>query len=135
MKTSLKSSAAVKGAMIVGHGKFEPAALVDLGHSPPENVGDRQEILKELELGITEANKEAPAHGQLDPQHILFADEDRPLRYLGQGKIQRHQTLQRYEEDIEMVYQAAEDEPLDLIEGDAGDSSRIDFTRQSSIKK
>lgn len=135
MEASLKTSTAVKGAMVVGHGKFEPAALVDLGHSPPENVGDRQEILKELEPGVTEANKEAPAHGQLDLQHILFTDEDRPLRYLGQGKIQRHQTFQQYEEDIEMVYQAAEDEPLGLTEGDAGDSSRIDFRRQSSIKE
>ena len=135
MEASLKSSTAVKGAMVVGHGKFEPAALVDLGHSPPENVSDRQEVLKELEPGITEANKVAPAHGQLDPQNVLFADEDRPLRYLGQGKIQRHQTFQQYEEDIEAVYQAAEDEPLDLTEGDPGDSSRIDFTRQASIKE
>lgn len=135
MEASLKSSTAVKGAMVVGHGRFEPAALVDLGHSPPEDVGERQEIIKELEPGIAEANKEAPAHGQLDPQHILFANEDRPVRYLGQGKIQRHQTFEQYEEDIENVYQAAEDEPLGLTEGDAGDSSRIDFTRQSSIKE
>ena len=135
MEASLKTSTAVKGAMVVGHGKFEPAALVDLGQSPPEDVGERQEILKELEPGITEANKEAPAHGQLDPQHIVFTDEDRPLRYLGQGKIQRHQTFQQYEEDIELLYEAAEDEPSGLPEGDAGDSSRIDFRRQSSIKE
>ena len=135
METSLKSSPAVKGAMVVGHGRFEPAAIIDLGRPPPEDVSDRQEILKELEPGIMEANKEAPAHGQLDPQHILFADEERPLRYLGQGKIQRHQTFQQYEKGIESLYQAAEDEPLSLTEVDAGDSSRIDFTRQSSIKE
>ena len=135
MEASLKTSEAVKGAMVVGHGKFEPAALVDLGHSPPEDVGERQEILKELEPGINEANKEAPAHGQLDPQHILFTDEDRPLHYLGQGKIQRHQTFQQYEEEIELLYEAADDEPSDPMEDDAGDSSRIDFMRQSSIKE
>ena len=128
MEASLKSSTAVVGAMVVGNGKFEPAALVDLGHPPPEDIGERQEILKELEPAMAEANKEAPAHGQLDAQHILFADEDRPLRYLGQGKIQRHQIFQQYQEDIETVYQAAEES------GDAGDS-RIDFTRHSSIKE
>ena len=90
MEASLKSSTAVKGAMVVGHGKFEPAALVDLGHSPPEDIHERQEMLKELEPGMNEANKHAPAHGQLDPFHVLFTDEDRPLRYLGQGKIQRN---------------------------------------------
>ena len=135
METSLQSSTAVEGAMVVGHGKFEPAALIDLHDSPPKNAKDRQEILKEIEPSIEEANKEAPAHGQLDPQHILFADEDRPLRYLGQGKIQRNQTFEQYEEDIETVYQAAEDEPLGLTEVDAGDSPTIDFTRQSSIKE
>ena len=135
MEASLKTSEVVKGAMVVGHGKFEPAALVDLGHSPPEDVGERQEILKELEPGINEANKEAPAHGQLDPQHILFTDEDRSLRYLGQGKIQRHQTFQQYEEDVKLLYEAADDEPSGPTEDDAGDSSRIDFRRQSSIKE
>lgn len=128
MEASLKSSTAVVGAMVVGNGRFEPAALVDLGHSPPENVDDRQKILKELEPAIAEANKETPAHGQLDSQHISFAYEDRPLRYLGQGKIQRHQIFQEYEKDIEMVYQAADDA------GDVEDSSRIDFARQSSVK-
>ena len=135
MEASLKGSTAVKGAMVVGHGKFEPAALVDLNDSPPKDAGDRQEILKELEPGINEANKLAPAHGQLDPHHVLFADKERPLRYLGQGKIQRHQTYQQYEEDIEKVYQAAEDGQLGLTEGDAEDSFRIDFTSQSSIKE
>lgn len=135
LEANLKSSTAVKGAMVVGHGKFEPAALIDLDDSPPKDVCDRQEILKELEPSINEANKDAPAHGQLDPHHVLFADKDRPLRYLGQGKIQRHQTYQQYEEDIEKVYQAAEDGQLGLTEGDAGDSPRVDFTRQSSIKE
>ena len=135
MEASLKSSAAVKGAMVVGHGRFEPAALVDLGHSPPQNFNDRQDLLKELEPGINEANKHAPAHGQLDPQHILFAEEGRPLRYLGPGKIQRHQTFQQYEEDIQTMYQAAEDDQLDLSEGDTGDSPKIDFTRSSSISE
>lgn len=135
MEASLKSSTAVKGAMVVGHGKFEPAALVDLGDSPPKDVCDRQEILKKLEPGINEANRHAPAHGKLDPHHVLFADKDRPLHYLGQGKIQRHLTYQKYEEDIEKVYQAAEDGQLGLTEGDAEDSPRVDFTRQSSIKE
>lgn len=135
METSLKSSKAVKGAMVVGHGKFEPAALVDLGDSPPKEPGDRQEILKALEPAINEANKHAPAHGQLDPEHVLFADEDRPIRYLGQGKMQRNQTYELYEEDIEQVYQAAEDGTLGLSEADAANSARVDLTQQSSIKE
>lgn len=134
MEATLKSSTVVKGAMVVGHGKFEPAALVDLGDSPPENIRERQEILKELEPIVNEANEHAPAHGQLDSHHILFADKDRPLRYLGQGKIQRRQTYQLYEEDIEKVYQEAEDGQLGLAEDDARDLLKVDFTRQSSIK-
>ena len=133
MEASLKSSSEVKGAMVVGHGRFEPAALVDLGRAPPAKGADHQATLKALEPAITEANNDAPAHGHLDAQHILFAEEDRPIRYLGQGKIQRHQTFELYEKDFDRVYREAEEGPM-VHEGEADDASRIDFTSQSSIK-
>lgn len=137
MEASLSSSKVVKGAMIVGRGKFQPAALVDLGDSPPNSAKEKNAILKELEPGINEANKHAPAHGLLDQDHILFVDQDRPINYLGQGKIQRHKTHRQYEEDIEYAYQAAEevDEQLDSAQSGIEDLPRIDFTHQSSIKK
>ena len=86
MEASLLSSTLVEGAMIVGRGKFQPAALLDLGGSPPNTANERHAIVGELLPVITEANKHAPAHGQLDQYYILFVDQSRPIYYLGQGK-------------------------------------------------
>lgn len=137
MEASLISSEKVKGAMVVGRGKFQPAALLDLGDSPPETADEEHAILEELEPGIDEANKHAPAHGQLDTDHILFVDQNRPINYLGQGKIQRHKTNRLYEKDIEETYHTAEDidGQLDPAQNGIENFPRIDFTYQSSIKK
>ena len=134
MEASLLSVDIVKGAMVVGRGKFEPAALLDLGDTPHDTPAERIAIMKELQPGINEANRHAPAHGQLAQYHILFADKKRPIYYLGQGKIQRNQTYRLYEKDIEENYEEAENEELDLGEGGNWSLHRIDFTHQSSIK-
>ncbi|PQE06723.1 L-aminoadipate-semialdehyde dehydrogenase protein [Rutstroemia sp. NJR-2017a BBW] len=131
MEASLMSSSLVKGAMVVGRGKFQPAALVDLKDAPPMSARDRHALIKEMAPAIAQANKHAPAHGQLDQYHILFVDPSRPMHYLGQGKIQRHQTYRLYEQDIEEVYAAAES--LDDEEGN--NVSKVDFGDKSSIKK
>ncbi|TAQ86889.1 hypothetical protein B7494_g4804 [Chlorociboria aeruginascens] len=137
MEASLMSSSLVRGAMVVGRGKFQPAALVDLGGAAPAAASERHALVRELIPAITEANKHAPAHGQLDPYHILFVDPSRPIHYLGQGKIQRHMTYRVYEKDIEELYLAAEnfDEQLGLTSGDIGDLPRVDFGDLPSIKK
>ncbi|KAI5860467.1 putative NRPS-like enzyme [Durotheca rogersii] len=109
MEATLQSSPLVKGAMIVGRGKFQPAALLDLGQAPPATTAERHALLRSLLPVIAEANQHAPAHGQLDQHHVLFSDPTRPVHYLGQGKIQRHRTYAYYEADIEALYEGAED--------------------------
>jgi len=135
MESSLRSSPLVKGAMVVGRGKFQPAALIDLGAAPPTDPSERYALVRELAPAIAEANKHAPAHGKLDEYHILFVDPARPIFYLGQGKIQRHKTLQLYEKDIEEVYVAAENFDEQLLLGEIADLARIDFSDRPSIKK
>ncbi|KAK7737321.1 putative NRPS-like protein biosynthetic cluster [Cytospora paraplurivora] len=109
MEAALMSSPLVKSAMVVGRGKFQPAVLIELKNKPPKSVIERQETVHKLMPFLDEANTHAPAHGKLDQYHILFADPKRPVRYLGQGKIQRVQTYTLYEPDIEHLYRSVED--------------------------
>lgn len=109
MEAALMSHPLVKGAMVVGKGKFQPAVVIDLVREPPENPVERHRKVKELLPVIAEANVHAPAHGKLDQYHILFADPKKPIVYLGQGKIQRYQTYKQYEKDIEQLYKSADD--------------------------
>lgn len=115
MEAGLRSSPRVEGAMVVGHGKFQPAALIDIGMSPPIKIQDRYKLIEELAPAIDEANRHEPAHGKLDPYHLLFVDPSRPMRYLGQGKIQRHQTYSLYQQDIAYLYEATEYESMGAI--------------------
>ena len=109
MEATLMSDPLVKGAMVVGKGKFQPAVLIDLGEEPPRGPMQRHRMIETLLPVISEANVHAPAHAKIDQYHVLFADPKKPILYLGQGKIQRIQTYILYESDIEEVYKLADD--------------------------
>ena len=109
METTLQSDEHVKGAMVTGSGRFQPAVLVDLNEEPPKDPKEKIEMVETLLPTIEEANQHAPAHGQLDQAHTLFATPDKPVEYLGQGKIQRPRTYAKYKDDIDEVYRAAEE--------------------------
>ena len=109
IETVVKSDEHVKGAMVTGSGHFQPAALVDLNEDPPKNTEEKLEMIETLQPVISEANEQAPAHGQLDQEHVLFATPEKPVEYLGQGKIQRPRTYAKYKDDIDELYLAAED--------------------------
>ena len=94
--------------MVTGSGRFQPAVLIDLNEKPPEDLKEKIEMVETLLPTIEEANQHAPAHGQLDQDHTLFATPDKPIKYLGQGKIQRPRTYAKYKDDIDEVYRAAE---------------------------
>ncbi|KAL8885719.1 MAG: hypothetical protein Q9215_006473 [Flavoplaca cf. flavocitrina] len=109
MEATLMSHPLVKGAMVVGKGKFQPAVLVDLAEEPPKSAMQRHKKVQQLMPVIHEANVHAPSHGKLDQYHVLFADPEKPMSYLGQGKIQRSQTFALYAKDIEEVFRFADD--------------------------
>lgn len=109
MEATLMSDPLVKGAMVVGKGQFQPAVLIDLVEEPPKGAMQRHQKVEQLMPVIHEANVHAPAHGKLDQYHVLFTDPERPISYLGQGKIQRSQTYASYAKDIEEVFRFADD--------------------------
>ncbi|XP_044715058.1 AMP-binding enzyme domain-containing protein [Hirsutella rhossiliensis] len=110
METALARSSLVRGAIIVGQGRFQPLALIDLvpGVEHPEDQQSRHELIQRLLPVVAEANKHAPRHGQLDRHHILFADPSKPLHFLGQSKIQRRITNELYSTEIEAFYKHIE---------------------------
>ena len=109
IETILKSDHHVKGVMVTGSGHFQPAAIIDLNEDPPKDPQERHDLVETLLPIISEANERAPAHGKLDLDHTLFATPEKPVEYLGQGKIQRPRTFAKYKDEIDKMYRAAED--------------------------
>lgn len=62
MEATLMSDPHVKGAMVVGRGKFQPAALLDLVGPPPNDAKQKYKLLKKLLPVIRDANEHAPGH-------------------------------------------------------------------------
>ena len=59
MEATLMSDPLIKGAMVVGRGKFQPAALIDLVMDPPKSVKERHQIVERLLPVISEVNAES----------------------------------------------------------------------------
>lgn len=132
LEAGLRSNPKVKGAMVVGSGQFQPAALLDVGDEPPQNPEEKATLVEEIKPAIDEANRHAPAHGKLEPQLALFAEPDRPVQYLGQGKIQRAKTYELYKDDIEEIYRQVED-PDNQSDLTRDETPRVDFGDRESI--
>ena len=109
IETVLKADPHVKGVMVTGSGHFQPTALIDLNEDPPKDPQEKQEMVETLLPIISEANEVAPAHGKLDPDHTLFATPEKPVEYLGQGKMQRPRTYAKYNDEIDEMYRTVEE--------------------------
>ena len=133
MEAALNSSPLVRGAMIVGRGKFQPAALLDLSGAFPHTPAEKHRVIKHLLPFIVEANRHAPAHGKLDHHHILFADPQKGLCYLGQGKIQRVRTHRAYEHEIEQLYRDLENPDVPTNGGAQSFGLSLDDTSEGSV--
>ena len=130
IETTLKSDPHVKGVMVTGSGHFQPSALIDLNGDPPKDPQEKHEMVEALVPIISEANEHAPAHGKLDLDHTFFATPEKPVEYLGQGKIQRPRTHAKYKDEIDDIYRAAEEG-----EDHIGNSNipSLDITSEKSV--
>ncbi|OCL15374.1 acetyl-CoA synthetase-like protein [Glonium stellatum] len=99
---------AVKHAILVGTGRYKPAALIELQSSyDATNEQARQEILEMIWPKICEANNLADSTGQLDVNHIVFADPGKPFLIAGKGTVQRKVTIDLYRDEIDLIYDRA----------------------------
>ena len=48
MESTIRSHPAVKGAIVVGHARFQPAALIELKGKPPQSGHENQELIDSL---------------------------------------------------------------------------------------
>lgn len=99
---------AVKACVLVGTGRYKPAALIEL-HSG-QAVADEQAKKAAIESiwpKVEEANRLADSTGQLDARHVLFASPEKPFAVAAKGTLQRKATVELYREEIERLYERA----------------------------
>ena len=104
MEATLRSCPGIYGALVVGQGRFEAAALLELKGSSPDADEARKKVLHRLSPYITKANESVPAYAKLDLDHVFFTKAGKPMLRTDKGTVKRRATNQAYKEEIEQLY-------------------------------
>jgi aryl carrier-like protein len=96
--------------------------LIQLRDPLPSSEEDVEALKESLRINMAVANKQAPAHGQLHKDYIMFATEEKPFILAGKGTVLRPMTVQLYEKEINDFYatqesrQSSEAACLDVVD-------------------
>ena len=105
MEEAIREDPDIREVVIVGQGKFEPAALIQTKNgTAPDSEDGMEEFAKRLRPYIAEANKKAPAHAQLGEDHIIFVSLEKPMLLTAKGTVRRGATTRTYEAEINQLY-------------------------------
>lgn len=103
IEETIESHPDVKGAIVVGVGRFQPGVIIE----PTSRPSNESEFLDNIWPLISQANEMTVAHGRVGRDMVMLSDPDKPFPRSGKGMIQRPNTLKLYEDEIERLYEDA----------------------------
>ncbi|KAJ4991642.1 L-aminoadipate-semialdehyde dehydrogenase (nonribosomal peptide synthetase) [Stagonosporopsis vannaccii] len=99
----IESHPLVKGALVVGQGKFQAGLLIEPEWS---QIGtqDTSTLVDLIWPIVEEANREAPAHARIYQSKIAIAKKEKPFVRAAKGSIIRFQTVEALTAEVEALY-------------------------------
>ncbi|KAL7966389.1 hypothetical protein HDV63DRAFT_397037 [Trichoderma sp. SZMC 28014] len=119
---------AVKGALVVGQQRMQPALILEPHEYPKDETGVRA-LIDSVWPIVSDVNKVTVAHGRIVRDMVVLADPSTPFSISGKGSIQRMATVNAYKDFIEGLY-AQQDEGIDM-----GDTVSLDITSPKAMAK
>lgn len=101
----------VRSVLIFGQGRFQPGLLVEARMQLVTNR-DRASLKESMWPLIVQANNDCVAHGRLSKDIVLFTDPSKPFLRAGKGTVQRRLTLDLFDQEIEHLYETANNQTL-----------------------
>lgn len=106
MESTIQAHPAVSGVVVCGAGRFQSSLLVEAANSSPTVDGtQRARVLDDIWPTVQRANKEAPSHGRIHRDMVLFTSPDKPMPRAGKGTVQRKATVDLYAAELEVLYE------------------------------
>ena len=102
MEEMISVHPAVMSALVGGEGKFHSFLLVEPADFPSDQEA-RMTLLDEIWPTVQRANESCPSFGRIMKDCIVFTRPEKPVLRAAKGTVQRKATLQRYQEEIDMV--------------------------------
>ncbi|KAL1598032.1 putative NRPS-like protein biosynthetic cluster [Paraconiothyrium brasiliense] len=103
MEKMIESHPLVKGAVVVGQGKFQAGLLVEPEWSQVITP-DPSDLMNRIWPMVERANRDAPAHARIHQSKIAVAKREKPFVRAAKGSIIRLQTVAAFKDEIEAVY-------------------------------
>ncbi|EFZ01783.1 AMP-binding enzyme [Metarhizium robertsii] len=126
IEDAVQGHKAVKGAIVVGHQRFQPALIVEPIEPPADNVA-AEALLQDVWSLVQEVNKATVAHGRISRDMIVLSDPAIPFSRAPKGTVQRNPTTKAYVNFIDELYQKVE-------EGSSSqDAVHLDLTSESTL--
>ncbi|KAL2206734.1 NRPS-like enzyme [Sarocladium strictum] len=91
----------VRGALIVGTGRFQASLIVE---PKPGLDMSKNDFIAEIWPTVQHANTLGPAHGRIFKHKIVVGKADKPLIRAGKGTVIRGQTTKLYAEEVDALY-------------------------------
>jgi thioester reductase-like protein len=99
----IESHPLVKGAVVVGQGKFQAGLLVEPEWSQA-STQDPSALVNQIWTMVEQANREAPAHARIYQSKIAIAKREKPFIRAAKGSIIRLQTVGAFKDEIGALY-------------------------------
>ena len=99
----------VTGALVIGNGRFAPGLLLETRDLCTSNPVEWAKVIAAIWPLIQAANRDAPGHGQLDRELILFTKRDKPFLRTPKLSIRRKPTIDLYADEISQLYERYSD--------------------------
>lgn len=130
IEETLAGHPAIKGAVVGGQDRFQPALILE-PTEPPKDKAAEEALINGVWPLMEEINAMTVAHGRIVRRLVMVADVEKPFPRSGKGSIQRGLALKAYNEEIDALYERADE----VDEEDAAplDFSTSDATTQSII--
>lgn len=125
IQDTLTGHPAIKGALVVGQDRFQPALILE-PHTVPKDDAEAEALIDDVWPLVQEANKSSVAHGRIIRRLITVSDPDLPFQRASKGTIQRGRTLKAYKSAIDALYEHADD-------SDPQESVPLDFGSQEAL--
>ena len=127
MESTIASHPAIKGSIVVGQARFQPAALIELKGKPPQSDREKQELLDSFKPYVAKINDSAPGFAKIRRSHVAFTNPDKPMIRTDKGTVKRSATAKLYQEEIDKLYADAEDATASMstVQLDARDQDAV----------
>ncbi|KIK91581.1 hypothetical protein PAXRUDRAFT_149195 [Paxillus rubicundulus Ve08.2h10] len=111
IESVISSSPLVKGTVMFGRERNQAGILIEPRPEHAIDVNDENAVIEfrnKIWPVVEEANKASPAFSRIFKEMILIASSDKPMLRAAKGTVQRKGTLQAYETEINVLYDAVE---------------------------